>query len=63
MQDVDVSTITDLKELKSLAYDQIHAREVAEKNLQLINARIVHVTQEAAPTPPAADPENPPAES
>lgn len=42
---MDLSKITDLKELKALAYDQIAAREVAERNLQAINQRISQLSQ------------------
>lgn len=57
MQEVNVNTITDMKELKSLAYDQIAAKETAEKNLQMINNRIVQVAQEGDnKAVPKADP-------
>lgn len=59
---VDVTTITDLKELKSLAYDQIAAKEVAQNNLSAINNRIGQLTagttdntQATDPTPLATD--------
>ena len=37
---MDLSTITDIKELKALAYDQIAEKENAERNLAVINERI-----------------------
>jgi hypothetical protein len=39
----DLSTITDPKELKALAYDEIANKEQAERNLAAINNRLVEV--------------------
>lgn len=64
MQEVNVSTITDLKELKAMAYDQIAQKEQAEANLKNINQRILQVSQgekaiaaatDAAATPPETE--------
>ena len=41
---IDVSKITDLTQLKALAYDQLMDKERAEYNLQLINNRILQLT-------------------
>lgn len=41
---MELSTITDLDKLKSLAYDEIAKKEQAENNLRLINQRIVDIT-------------------
>jgi len=48
MQEQNVSTVTDLKELKAMAYDQIAQKEQAEQNLKVINQRIVQVAQDTA---------------
>lgn len=37
---MDLLTITDLKELKAMAYDQLVSKELAESNLRAINQRI-----------------------
>lgn len=42
-QVIDISVITDLKTLKSMAYDQMAEKEKAERNLNNINARISQV--------------------
>ena len=46
MRIMNLETITDVKELKSLAYDQIVALEQAQNNLRLINARLAQLEQE-----------------
>jgi hypothetical protein len=43
---MDLSQITDLKELKALAYDQLVAKDVAERNLQAINSRMEQIERE-----------------
>lgn len=42
---MDISTITDINTLKAMAYDQIAAKEQAERNLNAINQRIAALTQ------------------
>lgn len=42
---MDLSTIDDIKELKSLAYDQLVAKEVAERNLQAVNQRLAQLEE------------------
>lgn len=37
---MDLSTITDIKELKALAYDQLSLREQCDRNLVAINQRM-----------------------
>jgi hypothetical protein len=37
---MDISAITDVKELKAFAYDEMAKIEQAKQNLQLINHRI-----------------------
>lgn len=44
---MDLTKITDEKELKSLAYDQLVAKATSEQNLTAINQRL----QELAQTP------------
>lgn len=43
---MDIQNITDLKELKAMAYDQIANKEQAENNLQVINQRIAQIVGE-----------------
>lgn len=43
---MDLTKITDLKELKSLAYDQLIARNVADQNLAAINTWIEQVASQ-----------------
>lgn len=44
---MDVSNLTNLTLLKSLAYDQIALKEQAERNLRVINDRIVQVSAQS----------------
>jgi uncharacterized coiled-coil protein SlyX len=48
---MDLSTMTDLNELKAMAYDQVVALEQTQNNLRIINQRIEEVKNEEAPTP------------
>jgi len=43
---MDLSAITDIKELKALAYDQLAEKARVEHNLALITQRIEQVQQE-----------------
>lgn len=43
---MEISKITDINLLKSMAYDQIGAKERAIGNLQVLNARIAQLTRE-----------------
>ena len=43
---MDLATITDPKELKALAYDQLAIKQQAEHNLQAIQMRMVQIEQE-----------------
>lgn len=49
---MDVTKITDIKELKALAYDQMVLLERAQQNLGLLNARINELNQEQTPKTP-----------
>lgn len=40
---MDITKITDVKELKSMAYDQMAVLEQAQQNLRLINGRIAEL--------------------
>lgn len=40
MNDMDITSITDIKELKAMAYDQLATKQLAEQNLVVINQRI-----------------------
>lgn len=42
----DLSTITDINQLKAMAYDQLSALNQAQHNIQLIEARIAKVEKE-----------------
>ena len=42
---IDELKALDIKELKAMAYDQIAAKENAEKNLQIINSVIAEKSQ------------------
>lgn len=46
---MDLSKVDDIKELKSLAYDQLVAKELAERNLQAINQRLAQLEQSPEP--------------
>lgn len=48
---MDISTITDVAQLKALAYDEIASRDQAQQNLNLLNERIAHLLQ----NPPAVE--------
>lgn len=48
---MDLSKMTDLNELKAMAYDQVVALEQTQNNLRVINQRIEEVkAAEAKPT-------------
>lgn len=49
---VELSTITDVKELKALAFDQIQLLEQAQQNIRNIQARIQQLQQEASSAAP-----------
>jgi len=42
---MDLNTITDIKELKALAFDAVQAIEVQQQNLRLIQSRIQQVEE------------------
>ena len=43
---MDLSKITDIDKLKSMAYDQLVQKQIAEQNLQAINQRLEEVVGE-----------------
>lgn len=43
---MDLTKITDVDKLKSLAYDQLAQKQVAEQNLQAISQRLEEVVAE-----------------
>lgn len=45
---MDLQKVTDLKELKALAFDTLQAIEVQQNNLRLIQQRIAEVEQQPA---------------
>lgn len=54
---MDLSKVSDLKELKSMAYDWIAAKENAENNIHVINQRIAQVQQQDGEPLPEPSPE------
>lgn len=42
---MDIASITDVKELKSLAYDTLQALEVYQQNLRIIQQRLAELEQ------------------
>ncbi len=48
---LDLNQITDIKELKALAYDQLALKEQCEENLRNINIRMAQVINGPAPDP------------
>ena len=44
---MDITKITDVKELKALAYEQVLAKAQAEQNLAMLQGRIAQLDQEA----------------
>lgn len=43
---MDLTKVTDVKELKAMAYDQLVAKDVAERNLIAINQRLDQLAAE-----------------
>ena len=43
---MDITKIDDIKELKSLAYDESVKLNIAQRNLQIIEARIAELEKE-----------------
>ena len=50
-QSTDLTKITDVKELKALAFDQVQALEVAQANLRNIQQRIAQLEEAPADKP------------
>jgi hypothetical protein len=45
---MDISKITDIKELKALAYDELAKQQQAEVNLRALSQRIAELSEEEA---------------
>lgn len=45
---MDISTISDINQLKAMAYDTLQAIELQQNNLRLIQQRIVELEQSAS---------------
>lgn len=43
---MDISTVTDVKELKALAYDTLQLVEIHQNNLRLIRQRLSELEQD-----------------
>jgi uncharacterized coiled-coil protein SlyX len=54
-QPTDLSTITDIKELKAMAFDQIGILEQTQNNLRNIQGRIQQLSQTAAESRPKVE--------
>jgi uncharacterized coiled-coil protein SlyX len=48
---MDISQITDITQLKALAYDEMMKLEAAQSNLRLLNNRIGELQQQQQPMP------------
>ncbi|MFZ2544451.1 MAG: hypothetical protein WAW80_00535 [Candidatus Saccharimonadales bacterium] len=46
---MDISTITDIDKLKSLAYDTLNVIEQQQQNLRIIQERIAQIEKESEP--------------
>lgn len=44
---MDLSTVTDIQQLKAMAYDELQRLEIAKQNVQLINQRILELEKDA----------------
>lgn len=44
---MDISKLTDLKELKAMAYDELIKQQTAQANIMKINQRIVELEQKS----------------
>lgn len=44
---MDISTVTDVKELKALAYDTLQLVEIHQNNLRMIRQRLSEIEQAA----------------
>lgn len=42
---MDLNKVTDIQQLKALAYDELQRLEIAKQNLQVINQRIAEIEQ------------------
>lgn len=49
---MDISNVTDVKELKALAYDTLQIVEIHQNNLRLIRQRLSELEQVAEPPQP-----------
>jgi len=45
MEQIDISTITDMDKLKSLAFDAVQAIEAQQQNLRILQARMQEVAK------------------
>lgn len=45
---MDISTVTDVKELKALAYDTLQLVEIHQNNLRMIRQRLSEIEQAEA---------------
>lgn len=46
---MDISKVTDVQELKALAYDTLQSLEAQQNNLRILQQRIVELEQEPQP--------------
>lgn len=52
---INLETITDVNQLKALAYDELQKVEVAQQNLRAINGRLAQLQQTEATFVPEAE--------
>jgi len=52
---MDISKVTDINELKSLAYDAVVAIELNKNNLRVIEQRIMELQPKVETTPPTTE--------
>ena len=47
---MDLREITDIQQLKAMAYDELQRLEVAKQNVQMINQRLAELEEASEPT-------------
>ncbi len=52
---MDISNITDIDKLKSMAYDEVVAKARAEENLRVIEGRMIQLRQSGQTETPEKD--------
>ncbi len=55
---MDLNKVTDIQQLKALAYDELQRLEIAKQNLQLINQRMAELEEAQQKKAPATSPKS-----